>query len=86
MEWDNIFEVMKGNTLQPRILYLASVFFRLERETKSFTGKQEIKEFNTIKPSLRELKGTSPTGKEKAQTRNLKMTKGKISSAKANIQ
>ena len=77
---------MKGNTLQPRIFYLASLFFRLERETKNFTGKQEIKEFSAIKPSLREFKGTSPTGEEKAQTRNLKVTKGKISSVKANIQ
>ena len=85
-EWDNIFKVMKGNALQPRILYLASLFFKLERETRSFTGKQEIKEFNTRKPGLRECKGTSPAGKEKAQTRNLKMTKGKISSVKANIQ
>ena len=35
-EWHNIFKVMKGGNLQPRILYPARLLFRFDRETKSF--------------------------------------------------
>ena len=35
-EWYNIFKVLKGKRLQPRILYLARLLFRMEGEKKSF--------------------------------------------------
>ena len=45
---------------------------------KSFTDKQRLKVFSTIKLALQErLKGTSLSEKEKARTRNMKVMKGK---------
>ena len=43
---------MKGENLQPRILYLAGLSFRLNEEIKSFIDKQKIKEFCTTKSAL----------------------------------
>ena len=37
----NIFKVMKGKNLQPRILYPARLSFRSDGEIESFPGKQE---------------------------------------------
>ena len=38
-EWHDIFKVMKGKNLQPRLLYPARISFRFEGEIKSFTNK-----------------------------------------------
>ena len=38
-EWHNIFKVMKGKNLQPRVLHPTSISFRFEGEIKSFTDK-----------------------------------------------
>ena len=46
---------MKGKTLQLRILYPARLSFRFEREIKSFTGKQKLREFTPIKPALQQI-------------------------------
>ena len=48
-EWHDIFEVMNGKNLQPRILYPARLSFRFGREIKSFTEKQKLKEFSTTR-------------------------------------
>ena len=40
-EWHDIFKVMKGKNLQPRILYPTRLSFRFEGEIKSFTDKQK---------------------------------------------
>ena len=54
-EWHNIFKVMKGKNLQPRILFLARLSFGFDGEIKSFTDKQKLKEFSTNKPSLQQM-------------------------------
>jgi len=41
-EWHDIFKVMKGKTLQPRILYPARLLFRFDGEIKIFP-RQEVK-------------------------------------------
>ena len=38
-EWRDIFKVMKGKNLQPRLLYPARISFRFDGEIKSFTDK-----------------------------------------------
>ena len=48
--WHDIFKVMKGKNLQPRILYPARL--RFDGEIKSFPVKQKLREFSTIKPPL----------------------------------
>ena len=50
-EWHDIFKVMKGKTLQQRILYPARLSFRIG-EIKSFSDKQKLREFSTTKPAL----------------------------------
>ena len=42
-------KVMRGKNVQPRILYPARHSFRLYREIKSFTDKQNLREFITTK-------------------------------------
>ena len=48
-EWQNIFKVLKGKNLQPRLLYLARISFKIDREIKSFPDKQKLGEFSTTK-------------------------------------
>ena len=63
-EWQDIFKMMKGKNLQPRLLYPARISFRLDGEIKSFTDKQKLQEFSTTKPALQQnAKGTSLSGK-----------------------
>ena len=53
-EWHDIFKVMKGNNLQPRLLYPSRISFRFDGEIKSFTDKQKLREFSTTKPALQQ--------------------------------
>ena len=54
-EWQDIFKVMKGKNLQPRLLYPARISFRFNREIKTFTDKQKLREFSTTKPALQQM-------------------------------
>ena len=54
-EWQGIFKVMKGKNLQPRLLYPARSSFRFNREIKTFTDKQKLREFSTTKPALQQM-------------------------------
>ena len=58
-EWQEIFNVMIQKNMQSKILYRASLSFRIEGEIKVFPNKQKLKEFTTTKPALQEiLRGT----------------------------
>jgi len=37
-EWHDIFKVLKGKNLQPRLLYPARISFKIDGEIKSFSG------------------------------------------------
>ena len=54
-EWQDIFKVMKGKNLQPRLLYPARISFRYDGEIKTFTDKQNLREFSTITPALQQM-------------------------------
>ena len=54
-EWHDIFKLLKGKNLQPRILYPARLSFRIEGEIKNFSDKQKLKEFSNTKPTLKEI-------------------------------
>ena len=54
-EWQEIFNVMNRKNMQPRILYPASLSFRIEGEIKVFPNKHKLKEFITTKPALQEM-------------------------------
>lgn len=57
MEWHDIFEVLNGKKLQPRISYPASLSFTSGGEVKSFTDKQKLEEFIIAKLASQILKG-----------------------------
>ena len=54
-EQQDILEVMKEKHLQPQLLYSARISFKYEGEIKSFTDKQELREFSTTKPALQQM-------------------------------
>ena len=54
-EWKDVFKVLKGKNLQPRLLYPARILFRIDGEIKSFTDKQKLREFSTTKPALQQM-------------------------------
>ena len=54
-EWQDIFKVLKGKNLQPRLLYPARISFKIDGEIKNFTEKQKLRELSTIKPALQQM-------------------------------
>ena len=54
-EWQDIFKVLKGKNLQPRLLYPARISFKIDGEIKSFSDKQKLREFSTTKPALQQM-------------------------------
>ena len=63
-EWINIFKVLKGKNLQPRMVYPARISFRRERERKNFSDKEKLKEKSNIRPILEEILRSSLNIKE----------------------
>ena len=53
--WKEVFEVMKGKDLQPKLLYPAKLSFRMEGQIKCFPDKVKLKEFIITKPLLYEM-------------------------------
>ena len=54
-EWKDIFKVLKGKNLQPRLLYPARISFKIDGERKSFSDKQKLREFSATKPALQQM-------------------------------
>ena len=56
--WQEVFKIMKGKDLRPRLLYPAKFPFKMEGQIKCFPDKVKLKEFVITKPLLYEtLKG-----------------------------
>ena len=56
--WKEVFEVMKGKDLHPRLLYPAKLSFIMKGQIKCFPDKVKLKQFIITKPLLYEtLKG-----------------------------
>ena len=53
--WEEVFQVMKGKDLHPRLLYPAKLSFRMEGQIKCFPDKVKLKEFIITKPLLYEM-------------------------------
>ena len=53
--WKEVFEVMKGKDLHPRLLYPAKLSFRMEGQIKYFPDKVKLKEFMISKSLLHEM-------------------------------
>ena len=54
-EWQDIFKILKGKNLQPRLLYLARISFTIGGEIKSFSDKQKLREFSPTKLALQQM-------------------------------
>ena len=54
-EWKDIFKVLKGKNIQPRLLCPARISFKLDGEMKSFSDKQKLREFSPTKPALQKI-------------------------------
>ena len=46
---------MKGENLQPRLLFPARISFKIDGEIKNFSDKQKLRQFNTNKPALQQM-------------------------------
>ena len=53
--WKELFEVMKGKDLHPRLLYPAKLSFRMEGQIKCFPDKVKLKEFIITQPLIHEM-------------------------------
>ena len=53
--WKEIFKIMKGNDLHPRLLCPAKLSFRKKGQIKCFPDKVKLKEFIITKPLLYEM-------------------------------
>ena len=54
-EWQDLFKVLKGKNLQPRLLYLIRISFKIDGEIKSFSDKQKLREFGTTNLALQQM-------------------------------
>ena len=52
--WQEVFQVMKGKDLHPRLLYPAKISFRIKGQIKCLQMKKKAKEVKTTKPVLQE--------------------------------
>ena len=53
--WKEVFKVMKGKDLHPRLLYPAKHSFTMEGQIKCFSDKAKLKKFIITKPLLYEM-------------------------------
>ena len=53
--WKEVFQVMKGKDLHPRLLCPTKLSFRMEGQIKCFPDKVKLKEFTITKPLLYEM-------------------------------
>ena len=53
--WQEVFQVMKGKGLHPRLLYPAKLSCRMKGQIKCFSDKVKFKEFIITKPLLYEM-------------------------------
>ena len=54
-EWQDMFKVLKGKNLQPRVLYPERISFNNDGEVKGFSDKIKVREFGTTKPDLQQM-------------------------------
>ena len=54
-EWQDIFKIMKGKNLQRRLQYPARISFKIDGEIKSFSDKQNLREFSTTKLAVQQM-------------------------------
>ena len=84
-EWQDIFKVLKGKNLQPRLLYPERISFKIDGEIKSFSDKQKLREFSTTKPALQQMLNTYIVKKYKRRKKIYKINSKQLESGNRNI-
>ena len=51
----DIFKILNGKNLQQGLLYSARISFKIDGEIKSFTDRQNLREYSTTKPALQQM-------------------------------
>ena len=73
-EWQDIFKVLKGKNLQPRLQYPTRISFNIDGKIKNFSNKKKLREFSTTKPALQQMLNgliqSRNTTEEKASTKS----------------
>ena len=54
-EWQDIFKVMKGKKLRPRLIHPARISLKFDGEIKSYTDKKKLRDFSTTKQALKQI-------------------------------
>ena len=54
-EWQDMFKILIGKNLLPRLLCLARISFKIDEKIKSFSNKQKLRGFRTTKPALQQM-------------------------------
>ena len=74
-ELQDIFKVLKRKNLQPRLLYLVWISFKIDGEIKSFSDKQKLKriQYHQTRFAIN-VKGTYIVKKHKRRKRSTKST------------
>ena len=74
-EWQDIFKVLKGKNLQPRLLYLARISFKIDGEIKKLFRQAKVKRIQYHQTSFtKSLKGTYIVNKQKRRKISTKST------------
>ena len=69
-DWDDIYKVIQGENIQPRIFYPARLSFRFKGESKTFTDKQTLRIQHYQTSFTTNAKGTS-LGREHKRRKRL---------------
>jgi hypothetical protein len=74
---EDIFQALKENNCQPRLVYSAKQSFLIQGEIKTFNNKEKLKEFMATKPALQKiLKGLLTHRKNWSETTRCKKELG----------
>ena len=68
-----MFKVLKGKNLQSILLYYARISFKIDGEIKSFSDKQNLREFSTQTSFTTNVKGTYIVKKYKGRKKIYKI-------------
>ena len=71
-ECQYIFKVLKGKSLQQKLLYPARISFKIDGEMKRFSDRQKFREFRTTKPALQKMLNVKWSRNTKEEKRNTK--------------
>ena len=53
--WSDIFQALKENSLQPRLMYPAKLSFKIDGEIRYFHDKEHLRNFVNTKPALQRI-------------------------------